>query len=173
MRTFTNCALAAVALCWLGSVAAAPKGGTPPGQLAKQADEAMDRGDYDAAIDLYTQAISNNPKAWHSYFHRGAALMHKLEHGQGGQGKGKGQGQGKGQGKENENQLDSRSLDPVLSDYDKAVELAGNEQGSAEVLYERGKVHSLRGEKDKAKADYDEAVKRDPSLAKRGAYDLQ
>jgi tetratricopeptide (TPR) repeat protein len=170
MRTFTNCALAAVALCWLGSAAAAPKGGTPPGQLTKQANEAMDRGDYDAAIELYTQAISNNPNAWNSYFHRGAALMRKLQHGQGGQGQG-GQGQGHGQGKGKKNELDPRALDPVLNDYDKAVELAGNEPGSAEPLYERGKVHYLRGESDKAKADYDEAVKRDPSLAKRGYYD--
>jgi tetratricopeptide (TPR) repeat protein len=162
MRRITICALTAVALCWMGAAQAAPKGGSAPGQLTKQAREAMDRGDYDAAIELYTQAISNNPDAWQSYFNRGAALMKRIERAQAKQAKGKGPQRGRRPG--------PQELEPVLQDLDRAAQLAGDEEGSAEVFYERGRLHFLAGNQDKARADHAEALRRDPSLASRGDY---
>ncbi|MDA8000499.1 MAG: tetratricopeptide repeat protein [Alphaproteobacteria bacterium] len=134
--------------------------------LVKQAREALDRGDFDVAIDLCTREIEQNPDRAEAYYIRGNACYKKGEY------------------------------DLAIADYSEAIEMEsdyayayynrGNahdkkgaydlafkdyseaialDPGFAEAYDNRGNAYAAKGEYDLAIADYSKAIALDPDNA--------
>ena len=164
MNTFKSWASVLIAISLLPNVAVSADAATDA--IAK-GDSLMEKGDYDAAIAAFNEAIRIDPKNAVAYSDRGRAYDYKGDH-------------DKAVADNTEAiRLDPHlakaysrrgyayeeigNLDNAIADYTDAIRL---DPKCANGYRFRGWVYGLKGEHDKAIADYKEAIRLDPNDAK-------
>ena len=134
--------------------------------LVKQAREALDRGDSDAAIDLCVKAIDLDSNCAEAYYNRGNAHDEKEEYDLAIADYSKAIELDPGDAEAYYNRGNAHDekeeYDLAIADYSKAIELAPDD---AEAYYNRGNARDKKGEYDLAFADYSKAIDLDPGLA--------
>jgi ABC-type multidrug transport system ATPase subunit len=137
-------------------------------RILRQADDCLDRKDYDGAIAQYTEALGLQPDNAEAHFNRGIAYRHKGD---------------------NDRAIadyteairlepddaeayynrgiahdDRKEYDAATADYTEAVRLKPD---YAEAYYNRAVNYQSKGDRDRALADYDRAIKARPDYGLR------
>jgi tetratricopeptide (TPR) repeat protein len=117
------------------------------------------RGDYEMAIEDFTEAVRMNPDLYAAYMLRGRALLASMSKVTNVDENFSSVGFTVNISASAEQQA---VYDRALADYSQAIKLEPN---SAKTYYERGCVYLNKGDKDRAIADYSQAIRLDPNYA--------
>ncbi len=156
--------------------AEAPQDARPsPGEAAKRrGDEHLGRGELDAAIAGYTEAIRADPKLADAYASRGEALVKKGDHARAiadfDAALRLRPGSAPTLSDRGVAELGRGDVFRAIADLDAALGVA---PGSAVIHYNRGIAYARLGDPAEARAEFDAALRLDPALAlARSARDL-